>query len=307
MNFKKVFSILVSLFFLVFLFKIIFDNWSTISLLEVRFNYTNILNLVIFSLSVYLINIISWHLALLSIGSRVSFADNFRIWMLANLTRLIPGGIWQYPSRIILLNKSGISKTEGIKSLVVESVFNLSMGSITVLLSLFYWDLPKNLSNIYTLSWILISALLLVLLVFNNQILNLLAPLIGKIKGLKDKEINLKLSIKWVVILAIAFLFRFVITGTTLFFLLNIFFELDFKSLPIIIGIFSFSWLLGYIAIFAPGGLGIFEVSLASMLSIIIPFPIAATAAICFRLLLFIAEGLFLLLSFNLSKYRDIN
>lgn len=77
---------------------------------------------------------------------------------------------------------------------------------------------------------------------------------------------------------------------------------LDFSLLPVFIGMFSLSWLLGYITLLAPAGLGVTEMSLTALLSLYIPFSLAAVLAIAFRVALVGTEIMFLLVAFLFVK-----
>jgi uncharacterized membrane protein YbhN (UPF0104 family) len=64
-----------------------------------------------------------------------------------------------------------------------------------------------------------------------------------------------------------------------------------------IIGAYSISWILGFLVLISPGGLGVREGLLAFFLKFAIPTPIATLMALISRIWITIGEVLFLVLS----------
>ena len=85
---------------------------------------------------VYLVNILSWQALLKSLGVNLSFRKNIRIWLFSNATRLLPGGVWQYPSKLVMLEKEGVKRNSALIAVIMETLFTLSFGSITVFATL---------------------------------------------------------------------------------------------------------------------------------------------------------------------------
>src|SRR3990167_935229 len=126
---------------------------------------------------------------------------------------------------------------------------------------------------------------------------------IKKISGRERRILKeVRLSFKQLVLLSLAFLGRFIFIGSALFFLIGTTGRSNFEMFPVVLGIFALSWLLGYVTLLAPGGLGVVELSLASLLSLYIPFTTAAVVAVTFRILLFLTEAIFLGISFLFLK-----
>lgn len=72
------------------------------------------------------------------------------------------------------------------------------------------------------------------------------------------------------------------------------------------VGIYTASWIIGYVTFFAPSGLGVQDVSIAALLSVFVPLPIASAIAILFRIILTLTELLTVLIVFWLTKKAKI-
>lgn len=301
---KKAFSYIIVFFIFSFLVWNIRNNWETISTLEWDLRNTNTLWLLIFLVLVYSVNVVSWHLVIKALKAKVSLKKNLKIWIFSNIARLLPGGIWQYPSRVYLLSKEKISKTLGTTAVIVEVLFTLGVGAAVVFASLAFWQLPEEYVAYGEALWFfLLVPLLLILLLTNQKILNVAVALIARVKGKKEAVLaDIRIPPIWFPVLVTAFLARFLVIGSALFFLARLVLPLDLSLLPIFIGVFSLSWLLGYITLLAPAGLGVTEVSLTALLSLYIPFSLAAVLAIAFRIALVGMEIVFLLVAFLFIK-----
>lgn len=299
---------LLALVLLVFLFWEIIRNFEVILEAEWELSFINILFIVLSFFSVYLINITSWHLVTKGLGLTTPFKRNVKIWMFSNLSRFLPGGIWQYPTRVFMLSKEGgVGGGIAATALIVETLMNLSIGSVVVFMTLAFWDLPSQFEryNIFLVGLILLF--LAVCFLSNKSVLQKVLILLAKAMGKQAAQKDVELSIRWILPLAIVFAGKFIFFGFALFFLAKPILALDPQMLPVFIGIAAFSWLLGYIAVFAPGGLGVTELSLASLLSVYMPFSLAAVVALAFRVFLLIFEALFLGLAFIFLRSNNID
>ena len=77
---------------------------------------------------------------------------------------------------------------------------------------------------------------------------------------------------------------------------------IEISLLPSIIGMFSLAWIAGYLVFFAPGGLGVSDLSLSLLLASIMPPPIAIVVSLSFRFLVFVAEAVVLFGTWLLNK-----
>lgn len=109
---KKSIAYLVIIGIFIFLGINIIRVWMYIPNVNLRLGLEDIALLILIGGMVYLSNIICWHMLTKSLDMRINLLKNLRIWMLSNFSRLLPGGIWQYPSRVYLLSGEKVTKTK---------------------------------------------------------------------------------------------------------------------------------------------------------------------------------------------------
>lgn len=295
MDLKKILPlVLVSLIF-VFLFYGIFIQWNEVRVQIFNLNPFKIVFAILLGVPIYVLNTLTWHLLTKSLGINLPFKTNLRIWLLSNTARFLPGGFWQYPSRVYLLGKQKVTKVEATACLLLEALSNLVVGAMVVLVIFLF---TPNIIKIDKLFWVLIFTISLPLIIYLVK-----TKIPKKLKIFK----SLKISKRTLTLLFITIFLQYFFAGLTLFILINSVIPISITLIPILVGIFTASWLLGYIAVFAPSGLGVQEVSMATLLSFYIPFSLAGFFAILFRVALLLAEALVLFFVFIvLDKLLDL-
>lgn len=301
---KKVLSSCLVFGIVGFLLWNIIKNLNQVEVIRFDFSIVNVSLLLLCLFPIYFVNVLSWHLITKSLGAKLTFFQNLEIWMYSNLSRFIPGGFWQYPSRVYLLNKKGVSKTLSTTAVALEGIFNLMIGGAIVVGSIFLFGLDVD-ENIFELTLLFILFFLIILFIFVNQMtINWLNKFFTRI--FKKNKIELVvLPGKFLIPICISFFFQYFFSGASLFFLTQGFFQLPYNLVINFIGIFTFSWLLGYITLFAPGGLGVQEISLASLMSNYMPFVLGSLIAIVFRILLYITEFITLVLIVLIKRFKN--
>lgn len=304
MKLKKILSFVLPTVIFVVLVRNIAQNWQIIVSFPWHFNGLDFILLLLFLFPIYLINGSSWFLVLRALGNKIGYFISIRIWLFANTSRFIPGVIWQYGGRVYLSSKAGVPASVALNALLVEALFVLMTSSIIALIIFTFWHYPTDI-KFFEIAVFVLSILIILILLFNNQkTMNKIATIYQRITGKKGEIKSFRLSPLWIAILSISYLLQFIFAGSVLFFLTRQIVNLDWSLYAISIGIFAASWLLGYIAIIAPAGLGVQEISIATMLSSYIPFPIASIIAILFRVVILLMEATTILFVSTIFKRR---
>lgn len=287
---KKVATYLFIVLLFSFLLANILLNWQNVASYSWRLNNIDTTILLIILSLMHFINALSWHTLMMSMQLKVDLVGNMRIWMYSNFSRMLPGVVWQYLGRVYLAGKYGVPRASVATALVIEIVLNLTAGNLIILLIVLFWGMKIN-TNILAVVLIAGSALGATITCLSNEnIMRLLMSLISRLIRRKGAITVTYIPKKWVPVLLMSYSLQFIFDGSLLFYVSRGFIDLSISSLPIYVGIFAVSWLVGYITIFAPSGLGVQEVTMTTLLSFYMPFALASLIAIIFRLLLYVSE-----------------
>jgi hypothetical protein len=219
-----------------------------------------------------------WKVLLRGFGLRVPFRPLARAWFFANLSRYIPGVVWQFVSLGQLGRSLGLSPTATVTSLLVQmGVLLVAGGMVGVYLlpAAFAGPLAPALP---LLRWIAPAGVALVHPAMIRWGL-------GLVRRATRRE-TLEWRGSWLDgmgLLALSAL-SWMLYGAAFHLFLYAFVPLPLRVFPALTAINALAFIVGYLAFFAPGGLGFKEGALALLLAGLVPAGVAASLAIAARL-----------------------
>lgn len=305
MKIKKILSLTIIFIAFSVLLINIYKNLSEIKSFSWNYSPINIILIILFLMPIYFSNGISWHLIVKALGGKATLVTNLRVWVLSNLSRFIPGGFWQYPTRILMSSNQQITKTIASAAVVAEMLFNLLVGSLVVIVTILFFGINIKQEAINFIAVVFILLLFFFFCLTSNQILNFLLKSLAKVLRKKIEPVNL--NSRYILGLFLSFILQFIFAGGLLFFLTYGVIDLELSKLPTFVGIYAASWLLGYLTILSPGGLGIQEIFIAAFLSNFIPLSLASILAIALRICLYISEIFTVIAVLILSKKKTLD
>lgn len=227
-----------------------------------------------------------WAVVLRSFGVRIPLIPLARAWFLANLSRYIPGVVWQFVSLAQLGNAAGMGAVLSITSLLVQMGFTLLSAAALGLLILPGSPLGSAYPMLEGLRWLAP----LVLLAVHPAVIRTLVRLMARLS--RREAVDWEGSwAEGVGLLALATLL-WLVYGFTFFLFLRAFVDLPVALLPAVIAVHALSFLVGYLAFFAPAGLGFKDAALTVLLGGMMPSSVAASLAVAARLWSIAGEAL---------------
>ena len=219
-----------------------------------------------------------WRVLLRSFGADVPFRALARAWFLANLSRYIPGVVWQFVSLAQLGPSVGLAPAATVTSLLVQMGFMLlSAGVVGV------WLLPVSLAGE-------LAGLLPALRWLSPVSLVLVHPRVIRTGLGVVERVTRRTTMEWrgswargVGILVLAGV-SWGLYGAAFHLFLASFVPLPLSAFPAVTAMNALAFIVGYAAFFAPGGLGFKEAALTLLLAGLVPTGVAASLAIASRL-----------------------
>lgn len=282
--FKKIASILIPLILIFFLLQTITSNWHEVLIYLNNFQTIPFVASFLILLLIYPESAFAWYNLIKMLGVKISLQNALYIWVISNTSRYIPGAIWQYVGRVELGQQMGITRKDGILAVLYETLLIVASGCLISLFIVEYWNIVGIQSYIILLGTMI--PFILIHPIISKKLLLILAKLTKK-----EQFSIIPLKMRDYVLVLPLFLVNFLINGLALTFLIYAFTgNFEIEKLFFVSGVYALSWLIGYFSIFAPGGLGVTEITLALLLSLQMPLSLASTIAIIYRFLLVIAE-----------------
>ncbi len=299
---KKInFGVLKSIFFissLSYFCIYFFDNIDQISFdIDLERNGINLFFSFLFCvLSIYL-NAYAWKYIVKWFGRDFRSNNLVSFYVLTNILKYVPGGIWHFVERFNFIKKISNSQI-ALYSTLIEPYFMLSGSFILASLGLIF-------SPIYFF-------LIFPLVFLNSKLIYLVLKRIGALKGkvfevLRLPNSNGQFEEKINIVSFFPFRALFLEIGFVLskfigfYICLNTFYTSNTLNIIFLLVIFSLSWSIGLVVPAAPGGVGVFEACLLLFVGKSIPEHIVLISLVYFRVISTSAD-LFLSLPFLLRK-----
>ncbi len=229
----------------------------------------------------YAVLIEAWRRVVLSMGERLPYGTAARIWFLASLGKYIPGKVWALAGAAVLAQRAGVDPAVAVAGALVLQALALASGAVAVAVTA-----PETFQAIGPD----VVPLIVVLLLLSLAGVAVLASqnLLDRINRLLPSSLPPLRAVR-PHMLALAFggnLCAWVGYGAALLLLARGVLPEVMLSLPQAIGVFTCSYLIGFIALFAPGGLGPRESVFLLILAGDVGLKPAAGLALASRLLL---------------------
>lgn len=227
-----------------------------------------------------------WTLLLRSMGEPIGPRDALRLWFTSNLARYVPGKVWQITGLAYLARRQGISPVHAVGASLLLQLLVLATGTL-----LFVLTVPAELGALSgpAAAAALVAFAAGVTAFFVTPAFDLAygrgARLLGQPAPAERLSVARKLqlgsatALAWVVYGTAFWLFLRGTTGRP-------------PPLGTTVGICLGGYLGGFLAFFAPGGLGVREGLYALLLQAYMPAPVALAVAVLARIWVTLIEVL---------------
>jgi hypothetical protein len=262
-------------------------NWQSLRTqqIEWRFAPTWIAASVLVVFSTYAVLIEAWRRVVVSMGERLPFPAAARIWFLASFGKYVPGKVWALAGAAVLAQRAGVDPSAAVAGALVLQVLSLASGAAVVAMTA-----PEVFQSVGQGSEPVLALVILL------SVLGVFAltwqPVLDWISSLLPSSWPRLRAISPVVLGAafVANVVAWCAYGMALLLLTRGILPVVDLSVPQAIGVFTCSYIVGFLALFAPGGLGPRESVFLLMLSGQLGLKSAAALAVASRLLLTATE-----------------
>lgn len=287
--------VLASIVFIAFAIR---ANWNEFREQEIQVDYRYIIAAVLIYPLGMLPTAASWHMLLRTMGVSLPFRTNLRFFSLSSLPRHIPGFVWYISSRSILYKEEDISTSTTLTASGAEIILLAMTGFLSTLMLVFSrFGLSAEFESVRTAAYIALPILLL--LIISIPLVNRLLPYFLHRRGITDiPHIHQGNLIATLLLMFIAWFGG----GLILFILSQAIYPLDWKLLPAIVGAWGAAGAVSLTIGIGIQGLGIREITLGGLLSLLMPPVFAFILAIIFRLVLTAGEFLWVLFFIWLTR-----
>ncbi|MFH1701656.1 MAG: lysylphosphatidylglycerol synthase transmembrane domain-containing protein [Candidatus Zixiibacteriota bacterium] len=288
-----------------FLGKQIYTNWDLVSAFHWEINYFWLGAAMLSVIITFFLFSSVWKLIAKSLGKDIRFLASFKIAYLANLGRYIPGKIWQIFGMIYLAKKEGMTEEESVASFGLSQIFAIPSGLLSGLLFLgLYPQVYENYSYSSRATAgligvaVMIFAISLSVIFFPSPIEKTANRLL---KFIKRRPIKFGMNKSLAAVIYGGYFLSWSMYGLSFWLFLKGITTQEALLFPMA-GIFIIAYQIGYLMLFAPGGLGPREAVMEIMLAPFFGAGVATAIAITARLWLIMAEAISALIALTIKS-----
>ncbi len=268
------------------------DNWNEVITYDWVLNPYLLVLAVLTHILTFVLLAQVWCFLISGFGYRVSLPTAFKISYIANLGRYIPGKIWQVFGMVYLAKRAGINEEAAVASWGLAQMFAIPAAFLACLTAVAWHPelLATEISHFIGTGLYVATALVFVISVLMILIPNRTLILFNLVLRLfKRPEVRFQLNKVTALKVYVGYFVAWLVFGFS--FWLFVTSIAGGVKIPVVAGIGAFviSYQIGYLTIFSPGGLGVRELILTSVMTAYLG-PVAAGVAVASRLWNMVSE-----------------
>jgi hypothetical protein len=219
-----------------------------------------------------------WQLSLCWMDARLGLIPALRIWLLSNLVRYIPGNVWQFLSMAYLCREEGVGQAITLTSIVLSQALSTLSG---ILIGGLYWLASVgwgSAGQLWPLAIVVLLGLGAVHPAVMGRLVNLLLERLGR------PAISLNLGFGRILLLLGLYGVNWLLYGLAFHQFVATIYPIPVVELPRTTAIFASAYVIGFLSLLTPSGLGVRESALVLLLQAFLPLPVATMVALASRL-----------------------
>ncbi len=280
---KNILTVLVISIIFVFLIHNLALNWSKIPFQDIQLNVP----LLLLSFCALILHFVSysksWQEIMRELGAPITFSQS--AWMIATtqIGKYVPGKIWYMLGRVYVGTKEKIDGKSLAVSMVLETCLLLISSSIIFLVS-------TVISGSYSIIYvsICIPLTILAIVVLHPRVLTWVTNSILKL--FKKHKIEITISYLQIIKISIYFFGLWIAQIVGCYLLIKAIYPISIAHIFTISAAYTLAWIVGFVVVIVPGGLGVREGVMSLLLSPILPPPLAIAISFITRVWITVFE-----------------
>ena len=256
-------SIVLAVVVIAFYVREVARQWGGVRALGARItvDWVTLLLSGVVVLASYAVLIETWRRTVIAWGERLGWREAARIWFVSNLGKYVPGKVWQIGAMGVLAQQAGVSPVAAVGSSLVVNLVNIVAACLVVLVAG---------TQVVALAGRWFGPLVAVASIGALATPWLLPWLLAAARRLTGKELpDPKVPPSAIVVALVGCTIGWVLYGVAFRLLAVALFGHAAGNSASYIAVFTFSYLIGYLWLPAPGGLGARESVLQRALTVL--------------------------------------
>ncbi len=229
-----------------------------------------------------LVDIVGWHLLLVSAGDRVPVSASARVLASAELVRYLPGGVLHFAARYKFARRLGVAPTVVIGATAHDLVLRLGSALAVFAVTLPFWpSVPPGY---------VVAALVALPLMALGTHPRVVRPVMAKMERRFGGDGSWTVPYSRVLLASAVYASGWLVRGLVGWHMAHAIAGTSASQAPIVVAVMAMAWVVGVVVPFAPGGLGVREGVGVALLSPIMPVSAALAVMLLSRVLTTVVE-----------------
>ncbi len=290
---KSIAGLIIVLLIFAYLLRNIVVNWQQIKSFTWEINAIPLIASFLLFASTQLFAVWVWRQLLLTFGHRLEFKKLFVIWWLSAMGRYLPGKVWQLVGLAVLGEKEGVPAEVTTAASIMSQALAVLAGAVISVPILATKGQNFLVSSVV---FVLVLAVMIYPPIFRKWV---------NFAGKKFRGIEIPVYLDMLQIGRFLLLYGVIWVGYGLGFALFVAGLTGSKIFAIYVSIYAFSYIVGLLAIFVPGGFGVREGLMTMFLSGQFGEGVASAISVAARLWVTLVEVLFFLIALYLKARKQ--
>ena len=222
-----------------------------------------------FAVFLFVFRATTWRWLLVGMGERLPASAAARIWSVSELARYLPGGIWQVLGRIYLVKPYGVRGSVCTASQLLElSLFLLS--NVLLALSCLVWFGIKRFEGPAE-RWLYLAMALVPVMLFVLHPTVLYSVINRAMAFMKKPPVQRRLTFGELVGLLVWTFAGLLWQSLAIWLLVEGPLDLKLAKWWVVGGAYALAWCAGFLAVWAPGGIGVRELVFMAAMQVALP------------------------------------
>lgn len=300
---RKVISLLIGLTIIAFLLSYVWKYWDTLRATHLVLRLDMVFLSFFLGLISFVIYSIAWYVLIQSENSSIRFVESNYMLAKGNLGKYIPGRVWQFVGRLYFFSNMGFPRGKIVMIAILEQ-YLLLVSAFVIFVTCFLAS-PGLFEAFHTpnLRYILTVGLIVGLVSLHPKNILFWTRLLAKFTHKPFFEVSLPFR-RLLTVISL-YLIYWMITGLSLLFLARGGVSIPSNFILYIAGVNAIAYVVGYLSLVTPNGLGIREGILSYLLETVLFKGFGAMLSIASRLMLIACEIGYYFIAFVLYRFRE--
>ena len=293
--FLKVLRFIIPAAIFIFLGSLILRQWDLLEDYSWDIDIVYALFAFFFLLVTFLLLAILFRKIFYYLDVNLSLKKTFKIFFISNLGRYMPGKIWQFVGMYYLLDQENIGKLKSVSCVLWANILINLAGLVVGLPTLYFYYYKVSFFSLIVMTLLLSFLFIIIQPKFINSISHFV------LRKMNKEPVNMSLPSSKIILLLLFCCGIWFFYGLGFFLLANSVTDIEMNSFPLFVGSFAAAHIIGFMAFFAPGGLGVREGALTYMLSLYLPLPVATIISVLARIWFTLGEVVCVMVSLKIK------